>query len=86
MKQTVWDDQFHHLSWRVDVRTESKQQSDINEPIALFELGTKVGHVASPHEFNNPIQKVKFELNRQQLGEFLGKLEEIQKKMEDFGH
>ena len=86
VKQTVWDNKFHHLSWRVDVRTESKQQSDINEPIALFELGTNAGHIPSVYTFNNSIQKVKFELNRQQLSEFLGKLEDIQKKIEEFSH
>jgi hypothetical protein len=83
-KQSVWNDHFHHLSWRVDVRTESKHQSEMNEPSVLFELGTTSGHVLSTKDaLANNVNKVKFEMNREQLSGFLEQLEGIQKKMEE---
>ena len=69
----------------MDVKTESKHRADINEPVALFELGTTAGHITSTQDARqNAVNKVKFEVNRDQLGEFLGKLEQVQKKMDEF--
>lgn len=83
-KGSVWNEHFHHLSWRVDVRTESKHQSEMNEPSVLFELGTTSGHVVSTKDtLTNNVNKVKFEMNREQLGGFLEQLEGIQKKVEE---
>lgn len=83
-KETVWNEHFHHLSWRVDVRTESKYQSQMNEPSVLFELGTTSGHVLSVKDARaNNVNKVKFEMNREQLSGFLEQLETIQKKMNE---
>lgn len=58
----------------------------MNEPVALFELGTVPGHISNVQDANHSITKVKFEVNREQLTDLLGNLENIQKKMEDYSN
>jgi len=84
VKNCTWNNHFHHLSWRLDIHTDSKRRGNVNEPVALFELGTVPGHLSNMQDVQNNVTKVKFEVNREQLTDFLGNLENIQKKMEDF--
>jgi COMM domain len=41
---TRWNRSLKSLSWRVDVKATSKSDSEINEPVALFEFVTSAGN------------------------------------------
>ena len=66
------------------MRTDSKHSSDLNEPVALFELNTKSGTVNSRQLAT--INKVKFEMSKDEIATLLEKLENIQKSMDDLSH
>ena len=78
-KKATWNDHFDNLSWRVDVKTDSKDQSDINEPVAIFDLRSTPGFKSLFKEQSG----VKFEMNRTQINDFLTKLEGIQKALNE---
>ena len=68
-----YNESYDKLKWRVDLCAASKLSSDINEPIAHFQLKT------------NPSNKiVNFDMNQLQLTELITTFDEIQKKFEDF--
>lgn len=74
----TWNNHFGKVSWRVDVKTASKATADLGEPVALVELS----NVAQVSNMNcNSVGK--FAMNREEMGDFLQTLENIQKKITD---
>lgn len=82
LKDSTWNNSIDHLSWRVDVKAISKLRTEIDEPVAFFEFATKSnvkdakGAAAAP-------KIAKFEMNREQVGDILKSLGEINKKFDE---
>lgn len=72
------------LSWRVDMKTASRNVPEINEPVAIFEFGSESGVKGN----NNMAvqQAVRFEMNRAQVGEMIATLDSIQKKIDEISY
>jgi len=67
------------LSWRVDVKTASKDKDDLNEPSAIFELDTKAGTQEGASSTGDGT--LRFEMSREQLGTVLDKFKEVEAQL-----
>mmetsp|Transcript_19929 Transcript_19929/g.28648 ORF Transcript_19929/g.28648 Transcript_19929/m.28648 type:complete len:187 (-) Transcript_19929:123-683(-) len=76
LRGCTWNNKLKQLSWRVDMKAASKNMPEINEPVAMIEFGMD-------GELNKEESGVvRCELNRTKVGEILGTLEEIQRKID----
>ena len=94
-------DSSNVLSWRVDMKCASKNQPQINEPTALFEFSTMVGHRNQSQSVfdsrNNNDNKNKnsngkendkicVEMNLEEVKHFISKLDEVHSAIEKFSY
>lgn len=60
----------------------SRASSEMNEPTAFFDFSCKKGHQFDKKN-SSQLENAKFEMNREELGEIMRNLNEIQKKIEE---
>ena len=65
-QNSAFNNSLKSVNWRVDMKAMSKQSSDINEPIASFEINLSNKKTAN------------FDLNREEISAMIDKLNEIQ--------
>ena len=85
---------YEDLSWRVDLISAKKRSPNLNEPLVLFELDTKMNlHqnslLVSRYSDSNtyPIStknviKSQFQMDNDELDDFLKKLNEVQQSLD----
>jgi hypothetical protein len=84
VKKSKWNNSLSSLSWRVDMKTASKNVAEINEPVAIFEFGSETGTNGVERV---PVQQaVRFEMNRAQIGDMITTLDNIQKKIDEMSY
>ena len=67
---TKWTGSLESTAWRIDVKTATKKQDEMNKPVALFEFNVKANQHASKDEFQ-------FELDSEELAKVLKKFDSI---------
>lgn len=82
MKSSCWNSKINNLSWRVDLRTVSKNIPDVNEPIALIELSTTEG----VNNREKSISSTSFSMNRDQIGNLVATLNDINQKINELSY
>ena len=82
VKEGIWNNRLKNLSWRVDVKTASNINAEMNDPVAIVELQSETGHKSSEMS----AQVLRFEMNRNQVADLTTTLESIQKSMESFAN
>ena len=94
LKRSRWNNEYHQLSWRVDLKAASKHAPDINEPLAIFEFCSKSQPSnayskqpsTSSAAFDTPdISRTQFQMDRNQLDEMLVTLDTIKKCLTEAG-
>eukprot|EP00731_Ephydatia_muelleri_P021991 Em0014g582a len=80
VEQSTWDNKVKAISWRVDVKTKSKETEQLNQASAIVEmqLGTD--------QNTNPNEVVRFELDSKKLAELLAQVTEVEKAVELYSH
>eukprot|EP01132_Coremiostelium_polycephalum_P005769 gene5769-7179_t len=79
-KQTRFNNSLQKMSWRLDLKTKSKQEEDLNEPSAIVELKLKKNNTLSTS--NNNSDLIRFEMDKNQLEETLQQINNIQKHLQ----
>jgi len=81
LKDSTWKSTVDDLSWRVDVSTLSKNSSETQgESACLFELLMTDGVNDDNADCSS---SVRFEMNRQEVGDILSRLNDIQRVFDD---
>mmetsp|Transcript_13135 Transcript_13135/g.44425 ORF Transcript_13135/g.44425 Transcript_13135/m.44425 type:complete len:186 (+) Transcript_13135:179-736(+) len=75
-RQTSWNGHLERFTWRADTKVASRDNPEIGEPTAIFEMVTTAGHVAGPG--GDAPHVARFELTRAQLGALLDQLREVE--------
>jgi len=88
VKVSTWNRQFQDIAWRVDVKAVSKAHPELNEPVVFFELSTATGgggkkSINDGSNSGGRTQKAKFEMNREEVGEMVKALDQIQRKIDE---
>lgn len=86
INKSRWNNSLKDLSWRVDIKTVTKSNIDVNEPLLLFEFVTKDGHNKSSYNISGHASgsnSVKFGMDRLQVNNMISKLDEIQKCIDE---
>ena len=80
---------YEDLSWRVDLISATKRAPNLNEPLVLFELSTKMNlhqnsfsNTYPPISNNENVIKSQFQMDNVELNDFLKKLNEIQQSLD----
>ncbi|EFA80769.1 COMM domain-containing protein 1 [Heterostelium album PN500] len=77
-RRTRFNNSLDKMSWRLDLKTKSKDVEEMNEPTAIVELDlTK--NLRSSTEKKQQQQKIRFEMDRNQLQDTLEQINIIQK-------
>jgi hypothetical protein len=79
LKRSTWNSSLRQLSWRVDVKTASKDKDDLNEPSAIFELDTKAGTKEGGASSDGTT--LRFEMSREQLGSVLDEFKAVEAQL-----
>merc|ERR1719326_482539 len=70
VKQCAWTNStLEHVSWRVDVKVQSREHEELNDTSAILQLQTKAGEAER--------DCLQLELNRQSLSTMLSTFDEI---------
>ncbi|KAN0029630.1 hypothetical protein ACTA71_007762 [Dictyostelium dimigraforme] len=77
-KTTRFNNSLQKISWRIDVKTKSKEISEINEPVSIVELKLKNNNT----NINNKNDLIRFEMDKNQLEETLQQINSIQKHLQ----
>lgn len=94
LKRSRWNNEYHQLSWRVDLKAASRHVPDINEPLAIFEFCSKSppsnakvkrSTTLSTAVDTTDISRTQFQMDRTQLDEMLQTLDTIKKCLADAG-
>ena len=95
LKRSRWNNEFHQLSWRVDLKAASRHAPDINEPLAIFEFcsksqpsNAKAKRLTTSNNTGGDttnISRTQFQMDRNQLDEMLVTLDTIKKCLADAG-
>lgn len=87
IKDVRWNNSLDRFSWRVDVRAISKTCSEINEPIAFFEIATtnqqKNISVSSNTSKSSVVPTAKFEMSRDEVAAIQAELAAIQRVFDE---
>ena len=68
------------------MKTASKSNPEINEPIALFEFGTEPGIKTPQTGTRSNNNNSRFEMTRSQVAEMIDTLDGIQKKIDELSY
>ena len=90
-KRSRWNNEYHQLTWRVDLKAASRHSPDINEPLAIFEFTSKkplpspgVARTQSTAAAgDNNTARAQFQMDRSQLDGMLKTLDVIKKAVEE---
>ena len=94
LKRSRWNNEYHQLYWRVDLKAASKHAPDINEPLAIFEFCSKTPPAnikakqlttSSTAGDSTDISRTQFQMDRTQLDEMKVTLDTIKKCLADAG-
>jgi hypothetical protein len=77
-ERSCWNGGFSHLSWRVDVKVLTKDSIEINEPIALFEIRTKL---SSMSQTSPTTSCATFEMDRSELEFMIQSIRDAEAKL-----
>ena len=98
-KSSQFNSSYGKLDWRVDVKSMSKSNAELNEGVGIFrlELGeassSSKGIISNLHCFEFSAKKclskftfysVNFDMGKDQIKDFLGQLEQIEQKIDEF--
>jgi COMM domain len=88
-----WNASLQNVAWRIDLQTNSRNQSDVNEPSAIVQLHLKESATSNASNTNNTnnnnnntqqqTDTVQFEMDRTQVSDFLHHLDRIDKVIAD---
>eukprot|EP00727_Mastigamoeba_balamuthi_P010827 m51a1_g6367 putative comm domain-containing protein 1 (199) ;mRNA; r:119569-120427 len=73
-QRCTWDGTLQKMAWRMDVKTRTRSQPDINEPVAIVEL-----HI---NKFPEGKDVARFEMDREQLSHVLAQVEDLEREIE----
>lgn len=76
IKGSRWNNNMNKMSWRVDINALSKQNQELNEPIAYIELETS-------NIVRDTKQRIEFDMTQSQVYEILQIFDEIQKTFDE---
>lgn len=91
-KYQVWNDTLSRFSWRVDLKSSSRQVPEINQPTAVIEIETTSGseavcdHCLRALLMTNtkvPKKVIHFEMSTEQMAIALMQMEAIQKAIDN---
>eukprot|EP01105_Mastigella_eilhardi_P005272 TRINITY_DN17013_c0_g1_i1.p1 TRINITY_DN17013_c0_g1~~TRINITY_DN17013_c0_g1_i1.p1 ORF type:complete len:206 (-),score=96.47 TRINITY_DN17013_c0_g1_i1:80-697(-) len=72
-KRFVWNNTLQNISWRMDVKTKSRDIAEMNEQTAIVEITLNNGAKEDTQQ-----SAVRFELDKTQLGSMVAQIEEIE--------
>jgi len=72
VSQTMWGNSLEKVSWRVDLKSQSKSEEQMHAPCAIMEL-----HVADNLEKEKKAEVIRFELDEDKVSEMLCHMQEI---------
>lgn len=75
VQQTMWDTSLKQMSWRVDIKTQSKNNDHVNAPTAIIEL--QLSDNQETLNGNEKPELLHFEMDEKKLDHFLKSLYEI---------
>ncbi|KAN0016113.1 hypothetical protein ACTFIU_006067 [Dictyostelium citrinum] len=82
-KTTRFNNSLQKISWRIDVKTKSKEINEINEPVSIVELKLKNTNTNNNNNNNsNKNDLIRFEMDKNQLEETLQQINSIQKHLQ----
>jgi hypothetical protein len=98
-KRSRWNNEYHQLAWRVDLKAASRHSPDINEPLAIFEFSSKKplpsaaaarartqypgGGNGATGTAETSVARAQFQMDRVQLDGMLKTLDAIKKSVEE---
>lgn len=77
-RSSTFNNHLSDFSWRVDVKTASKNSPEMNVPIAVVEFGLEAGYKNS-----NSSSTVRFGMDRDEVATLIDQLEEVQKAVDN---
>ncbi|EGC39791.1 hypothetical protein DICPUDRAFT_26215 [Dictyostelium purpureum] len=80
-KITKFNNSLQKMSWRIDLKTKSKEIKEINEPVSIIELKLKNNNTNS-NTTNDENNIIRFEMDKNQLEETLQQINNIQKHLQ----
>eukprot|EP00112_Aurelia_sp_Birch-Aquarium-sp1_P007133 Seg1778.10 transcript_id=Seg1778.10/GoldUCD/mRNA.D3Y31 product="COMM domain-containing protein 1" protein_id=Seg1778.10/GoldUCD/D3Y31 len=80
VQRSSFGNTLKQTNWRIDLKTHSRHLEQINTPVAIYEL--EVGK----HDSKNETEKIRFEMDSDQLNETLMKMERIKDRINKFGN
>lgn len=72
VSKTNWNNSLKKVSWRIDVKSQSKSAENINEPSAIVEL-----QIENPEE-SQKTEVVQFEMDESRLAHVLQNMKDIE--------
>eukprot|EP00468_Gymnochlora_sp_CCMP2014_P001813 CAMPEP_0167742756 /NCGR_PEP_ID=MMETSP0110_2-20121227/1620_1 /TAXON_ID=629695 /ORGANISM="Gymnochlora sp., Strain CCMP2014" /LENGTH=140 /DNA_ID=CAMNT_0007627017 /DNA_START=68 /DNA_END=490 /DNA_ORIENTATION=+ len=77
VSKTVWNSELEDLLWRIDIKSNSREAPDINEPTAIIRLNLKKQESTS--------DVLHFEMDRKGLDKVITELDKIQEIIDKVG-
>ncbi|XP_076351808.1 COMM domain-containing protein 1-like isoform X1 [Tachypleus tridentatus] len=73
IQRCQWTPSLKALTWRVDLKSQTKNNSEVNSPVAIFDIQLK-------NQLNDTREddKIRFEVSEEQLTNIIEKLEEVE--------
>ncbi|GAM19882.1 hypothetical protein SAMD00019534_030570 [Acytostelium subglobosum LB1] len=84
-RSTRFNNSMLKLSWRLDLKTKSKDVPEMNEPTAIVEMDvskTSNNTATTTTDGKKSLQKIRFEMDRDQLQDALEQINIIQKHLQ----
>ncbi|KAJ3429575.1 comm domain-containing protein [Anaeramoeba flamelloides] len=75
--ELIFNDRLSGVSWRVDMKTNSKKISNINQPIAIVEL-----LLSRNQQEREDTKSIMFEIDKTQISNLVNQIEEIESLLE----
>jgi len=79
VSQTMWGNSLQKVTWRVDLKSQSKDVEELHAPTAIMEL-----HVADNLEKDKKPEVVRFELDEEKVAEMLANMRSIDNQINRF--
>jgi len=73
-RKVRWNNSLQKITWRIDVKTKTKAQADVNEPSAIVEMT-----IGKNKEKDQKL--VRFEMDKEQLSQVLLQIHNIQQQL-----
>ncbi|KAH9499614.1 COMM domain-containing protein 1 [Bulinus truncatus] len=79
VSQTMWGNSLQKVSWRVDLKSQSRHVEQINTPTAIMEL-----HIVDNIKNLKVPEVVRFEMDETKISTMLSSMQEIQDQIDKF--